>query len=73
MCRYCWEELMRYSPVFRFTLVDPQERLSIAERFCFRGSIDDWMHLAGGGPDPLERLAKRYVKHLGKESFYELM
>jgi hypothetical protein len=62
-----------FSPLLKFTLVDPQKRLFVAERFCFRGSIDDWMHLASGGPDPLERLAKKYFKHLGKESFYELM
>jgi hypothetical protein len=62
-----------YSPIFRFTLVDQKERLFIAERFCFRGSIDDWMHLLGGGPDSLQTLAERYVKHLGEESFYELM
>ncbi|MFC1835505.1 hypothetical protein ACFL2Q_12335 [Thermodesulfobacteriota bacterium] len=62
-----------FSPMIRFTLVDPQERLFIAERYCFRGSIDDWMHLLGGGPDSLQTLVKRYVKHLGEESFYELM
>ncbi len=62
-----------FSPILRFTLVDPQERLFVAERFCFRGSVDDWMHLLDGGPDSLEILATRYVRHLGKESFYELM
>ncbi len=62
-----------FTPIFRFTLVDPQKRLFIAERFCFRGSIDDWMHLFGGGPDSLQTLVKRYVEHLGEESFYELL
>jgi hypothetical protein len=62
-----------FSPFLRFTLVDPQKRLFVAERFCFRGSIDDWMHLLGGGPDSLQTLVKRYVRHLGEESFYELM
>ena len=62
-----------FTPILRFTFVDPQERLFVAERFCFRGSIDDWMHLLDGGPDSLETLATRYVRHLGKESFYELM
>ena len=62
-----------FTPVFRLTLVDPEERLFIAERFCFRGSIDDWISLfAGGGPDSLQVLAERYVPHLGEESFYEL-
>ncbi len=62
-----------FSPMIRFTLVDPQKRLFIAERYCFRGSIDDWMHLLGGGADSLQTLAARYVRHLGEESFYELM
>jgi hypothetical protein len=62
-----------FSPIFRFTLVDAQERLFIAERFCFRDSIDDWMHLLSGGPDSLQTLVNRYVRHLGEESFYELM
>jgi hypothetical protein len=67
-----YESHAYFNPIFRFTLVDPQERLFIAERFCFRGSIDDWMYL-GGGPDSLQTLVKRYVRHLGEESFYELM
>ncbi len=67
------EKHMHYSPLFRFTLVDPQERLFVAERFCFRGSIDDWLYLLGGGPDSLEILVRKYVRHLGEESFYELM
>jgi hypothetical protein len=68
-----YERNAHFSPIFRFTLVDTQDRLFIAERFCFRGSIDDWMHLAGGGPDSLETLATRYVQHLVKDSFYELI
>ncbi len=68
-----YEKSTYFNPIFRFTLVDPKERLFIAERFCFRGSIDDWMHLLGGGPDTLQTLVERYVKHLGEESFYELM
>ena len=62
-----------FTPIFRFTLVDSQDRLFIAERFCFRGSIDDWMHLLGGGPDSLQTLVKKFARHLGEESFYELM
>jgi hypothetical protein len=68
-----YETHAHFSPMMRFTLVDPQERLFIAERYCFRGSIDDWIRLFGGGPDSLQNLAAKYVKHLGEESFYELM
>jgi hypothetical protein len=68
-----YESHAYFTPIFRFTLVDPKERLFIAERFCFRGSIDDWMHLLDGGPDSLQTLVTRYVKNLGEDSFYELM
>jgi len=68
-----YESHAYFFPIFRFVLVDPQERLFIAERFCFRGSIDDWMNLLGGGPDTLQILARKYVRHLGEESFYDLM
>lgn len=66
------EQNAHFIPIFRFTLVDPQERGFIAERFCFKGSIDDWMDLLSGGPDSLQTLARRYVRHLGEDSFYEL-
>ena len=32
--------------------------------------IDDWIYIAG--PEQLEGLAKKYLKHLDQESFYEL-
>jgi hypothetical protein len=60
-----------YSPMLRFTLVDEDERLFRAERWCFRGSIDDWIDLAGEAS--LEELAAALLPHLGEESFYDLM
>ena len=59
------------SPAFRFKLIEMQERVFEAQRFCFRGSVDDWVSLHHEGP--LDELCQRYLKHLGKESFYELM
>lgn len=68
-----WEENHAlFTPVLRFVLNDPQKRLFIAERYCFRGSVDDWIGLTGGGPDALGPLLERFVEHLGRESFYEL-
>jgi hypothetical protein len=68
------EELVRkaisFSAVVRFILDDAKKRLLTFERYCFKGSIDDWMYLAG--PEELESLAKKYLKHLGQESFFEL-
>ena len=59
-----------YQPVLRFILVEPARRLFTPERYCFRGSVDDWINL--GPPAPLPALIKKYVKHLGRDSFYEL-
>ncbi len=59
------------SPAFRFKLIRKKERVFEAQRFCFRGGIDDWISLHHDGP--LDELCQNYLKHLGKESFYELM
>lgn len=59
-----------YSPILRFVLDDEQKRIFMTERFCFLGSIDDWIEI--GEPDILLKLVEKYVKHLEKESFYEL-
>ncbi len=61
----------RYSPMLRFTLHDPEERLFCLERWCFRSSVDGWYFLAG--PAPLTTLLKMFLRHLGKESFFELV
>lgn len=41
------------------------------ERFCYRGSVDDWIQVGSG--EILEPLAKTYLVHLGKESYFDLM
>jgi hypothetical protein len=60
-----------YQKVLRFTLINEDHRRFAAERWCFLGSIDDWIPLSGGGD--LARLVERYGPHIGKESFFELM
>ena len=59
------------SPAFRFKLIEMQERVFEAQRFCFRGGVDDWISLHHEGP--LDELCENYLKHMGKESFYELI
>ncbi|NUM34039.1 MAG: hypothetical protein HUU50_05825 [Candidatus Brocadiae bacterium] len=59
-----------YSPIMRFVLVDEETREFRVERWCFRGSIDDWICLAVS--QDLSRLVKQYCQHLGKDSFYDL-
>ena len=36
-----------YMAVMRFVLADPEKRLFLAERFYFRGSVDDWINISG--------------------------
>jgi len=64
------EVLITYSPIMRFVLIDEETREFQAERWCFRGSIEDWVCL--GKSDDLAQLVKQYCKHLGKDSFYDL-
>jgi hypothetical protein len=60
----------RYSRMMRFVLEDEEQRLFHVERWCFLGTIDKWIFL--DGPKALAELVDKYVKHLGKESFFEL-
>jgi hypothetical protein len=62
---------LSYSPMMQFVLDDERTRGFGAERWCFRGSIDDWIWLDTS--TDLKALVKKYARHLGKESFYDLM
>jgi hypothetical protein len=60
-----------WSALMRFVLRDQEERRFAAQRWCFRGSIDNWTwDLAQGD---LATLVARYAPHLGRESFFDLM
>lgn len=61
---------VNYSPIMQFILEDEEKRTFIVNRYCFLGSIDDWIFI--GGPGPLKEIAKDYIKHLGQESLFEL-
>lgn len=60
-----------YTAVMRFVLDDPEKRLFLAERFCFRGSVDDWIDI-GDSAQTLPVVLKKFIKHLGKESIFDL-
>jgi hypothetical protein len=53
-----------------FQLVDGTRRTFQTLRYCFLGSVDDWIEI--GKPGKLATLVKRYVKHLGQDSYVEL-
>jgi hypothetical protein len=59
-----------YMAVLRFILIGKTTREFVTERFCFRGSVDDWIHI--GGPGTLTEQVGKYMQHLGRESMYEL-
>jgi hypothetical protein len=60
-----------YMKMLRFELVNSDTREYSAERWCLRGSIDNWIMLGGFGP--LAKLVEKLAKHLGQESFFELV
>jgi hypothetical protein len=61
---------IHYSPMLVFQLVDASRRTFQTLRYCFLGSVDDW--IAIGKPGKLPVLVKKYVKHLGQDSYVEL-
>lgn len=64
------EKYLTFSPMLRFVITDKEKRLLQPWRYCFLGSVDDWITI--GGIDVLPRLVETYVQHLGEESFYDL-
>ena len=61
----------RYEHTFRFQLYDAKWRVFQTQRYCYRGSVDAWIDI--GSPGFLEDLAETYLKHIGMESYYDLI
>lgn len=68
--RLKFERHTQYTPVMRFLLVDAEKREFTVERMCCRGGMKGWLSLHRWGK--IRNLAKQYVHHLGKESFFDL-
>jgi hypothetical protein len=60
----------QYTPVLRFTLFDPAQRLFGAERMCYLGDIDGWLDLYK--TESVATLADSLIPTLGTEEFFEL-
>lgn len=60
----------RVDPVLRFTLEDKAKRMFSVERMTYRGD-GGWRSLDFSLS--LQKAAETYLKHLGKEGFFELM
>ena len=63
-------ELLRYSPMMRISY-DSKSAAYTLERYCFLGGIDDWVLLDGSVS--IKKLVEKYCKHLGKDSFFDLV
>ena len=63
------ERSAKFTPVLRFILQDEEARVYRAERWCYSGSIDDWLFITTG---PMEQLARRMIPTLGTDEFFEL-
>src|SRR5919108_5090905 len=63
-------QVIHFSPMLVFQLVDATRRTFQTQRYCFLGSVDDWIEI--GKPGKLPTLVKKYVKHLGQDSYVEL-
>lgn len=61
---------LSYSPMLQFVLMDKAKRKFEVRRYCFLGSIDDWIGIGKTGA--LSELVETYVRHLGEESYFEL-
>ena len=65
------EQYGQFTPVMRFILADPETRSFRAQRWCYRGSIDDWINLMNVSGS-LDQLARRLIPTLGTDDFFEL-
>jgi hypothetical protein len=63
------KNILTYSPMMRFILTDQKGRKFRVERADFLD--DDWFLL--DGPKDLQNLAQKYCRHLGKDSFHDLV
>lgn len=60
-----------FGPEMQLILTDKEKRLFSLKRYCYRGATDHWLTLETSSD--LESLAKKYFKHLEKESFFDLL
>ena len=64
------ERSAQFTPILRFVLQDAEQREFTAQRWCFRGSIDDWIYAGYSGA--IENLARQLIPVLGTDEFFEL-
>lgn len=60
----------QFTPVMRFILDNQETREYHAQRWCYLGSIDDWIHVGRSGK--IDQLAKELTPKLGTDDFFEI-
>jgi hypothetical protein len=61
----------QFTPVLRFVLTDAEQRTFHTERWCYLGSIDDWIYVGTTGP--VDRLARQWIPRLGTDALFEVL
>lgn len=64
------DKMARFSPVLRFILVDQEQRIFLAKRWCYLDDVDTWIDIGESGK--LEKLARQLIPKLGTDDFFEL-
>lgn len=64
-----WLKRVRFEPVLRFVLAHHRARVFHVERMTYRGN-GGWSHPLGQGK--IADLAKEFLRHLGRKSFFDL-
>jgi len=59
----------QFSAVLRFILADAGQRTFRVERWCYLGSIDDWIKVGTQGP--VAQLAREWIPKLGTDRLFQ--
>jgi hypothetical protein len=65
------ERHAQFRPVLRFILANAEQRIFHTQRWCYLGSIDDWIYIGPTGA--VNELARQTIPTLGSDAFYDLI
>jgi len=58
----------QFTPVLRFILADAERRTFRVERWCYLGSVDDWINVGTEGP--VAEVAREWIPRLGTDRMF---
>jgi len=62
------ERYGQFTLVLRFVLLKGEPRTFCVKRWCYLGSIDDWIDVGAMGP--VDKLARQWIPRLGTDAFF---